>query len=75
VSSYRAIHLYCDGRVPVAEGKTRRCGKEFDSDPLLGFPALAVMRREARKAGWSYIRHPRVRSLDEDLCPDHKPED
>ena len=74
MSAYRVVHLYCDGRVPRGD-TTMRCGKEYDSDPSLGFPTLTVMRREARKAGWTYIRHPRMRGLDKDLCPDHKPED
>jgi hypothetical protein len=70
MSAYRVVHLYCDDR-----SSGRKCFKEFDSDPSLGFPTLTVMRREARKAGWSYARSTFGRSFDKDFCPDHKPED
>ena len=69
MSTYRVVHLYCDDR---SNGWT--CHKEFEADPSLGFPSLSVMRREAAKAGWTFVRSAVDRVLDKDFCPDHKPE-
>jgi hypothetical protein len=78
VSAYRTVRIFCDHRDPPAEGASagRARYTEFDASPDLGFVSqIGVMRRAAAKAGWTYIRDPRVRALDEDLCPLHKPQE
>lgn len=78
MSAYRNVRIFCDHRNPPAEGAScgHVCGTEFDASPDLGFvSSISVMRRAAAKAGWTYIRHPRHRVLDKDLCPEHKPQE
>jgi hypothetical protein len=66
MSAYCVVRLWCNHHA---------CYKEFAPDPDLGWISqVSVMRKEAAKAGWSYVRHPRVRALDKDYCPGHKPE-
>lgn len=78
MSAYREVILFCDGQDEPTEGNPhgRHCGVRFRPDPNLGFiSAFTTMRREAAKAGWTSVRYPgRLRSLDKDFCPKHKPE-
>jgi hypothetical protein len=81
VTAYREAHLSCNGKNEPDLGGvypgSRFCRAEFRAAPELGFvSSFPVLRREARKAGWTYVRWPSgLRSLDKDFCPDHKPED
>lgn len=73
MSIYTVYRLFCDGRNSGGmrpEGYS--CSTEFE-DPQGRWLKRAELRREAAKAGWTYVRHPRTRGLDQDLCPAHKP--
>lgn len=74
MSVYRTIRLFCDGRSEPTEALPHGipCSKEFHPQDSFGSSAAAI-RQEARKAGWTYVRHPRARILDHDFCPKHKP--
>lgn len=78
MTAIRIVRLWCDHYDKPDEGRPygHSCNAEFEPPPDLGFiKSLPVMRREAAKAGWTYVRHPspNARSLDKDFCPMHKP--
>jgi hypothetical protein len=64
VTAYKDVYLVCDYRPP-------KCWQQFRAVPELGFPTVAVVRREGRKAGWTLVRSTLGRSFDKDYCPDH----
>ena len=79
MTAFVVVRLWCDHRGPPAEGMQfgGRCDTEFSPPPDLGFiKSMRVMRREAAKAGWTYVRYPNRKladMLDKDYCPAHKP--
>ena len=62
MTAYRDVFLGCNHP---------KCGKEFRAEPEFGFPPVNVVRREARKAGWTIQRSSLGRSFDKDYCPAH----
>lgn len=76
-----SAYVYCDGRMPSPSvpDRTIGCGARVEGgerpDGSWVFPRTkAEARKEARARGWTFVRHPRLRVLDKDLCPDHNPD-
>ena len=80
MSVYTSAYVCCDGRVPMPgmPDRTITCSAKVEGgerpDGSWVFPRTkAEARKEARARGWTYVRHPSLRMLDKDLCPEHKP--
>jgi hypothetical protein len=77
VTAVRTVRLWCDHRDDPPDGQQfgKCCFTVFEPPPDLGWISqISVMRKEAAKAGWKYVRHPRTSALDADFCPKHNPD-
>lgn len=62
MTSITGTWLFCD---------YPKCMLKFNAAPEQGWPPLSVVRREARKAGWTVSRSSVGRKFDKDYCPEH----